>query len=465
MKTSTLRNELVSIVGDDGVTFTPHHSRDDLHDESLHEVAVEPVAVVRPLNTAQVAAIVECAQRHQLPITARGSGTGLSGAATPITGGIVVCFDRMKQVHSLDLANHVIVVEPGLTLFELRETLDGTGLHYPVHPGELSGSIGGNVNTNAGGMRAVRHGVTRHHVLGLEVVLADASVIRTGGPVMKSSSGYDITQLMIGSEGSLGLVTEVTLKLSPVLEHSATFLVAYADLDAVSRTVPQIVSSGLSPSMLEYLDVGTMVAITSATSLELGIDASVAAVSTAYLIVVLETRTAAQSDLDIAALGELLEHSGALETYLLDERAAERLIQAREKMFWATKEAGAQEIVDVVVPRSAIPTYLADVSVLAREFSARITGCGHVGDGNVHLSVYLDDDAQRQRLLLELFTRGVALGGLISGEHGIGRDKESYYLTLSDPNILRLQERIKDAFDPYRLFNPYRRFSAPGGLT
>lgn len=460
MTTLSLHRELTALVGTDAVTFAPSHHPDDLHDESLHPVDVEPAAVVRPQTTSQVVAIVECARRLRLPVTARGSGTGLSGAATPITGGVVVCFDRMKKIQSLDLANHVVVVEPGLTLFELREALAGTGLHYPVHPGELSGSIGGNVNTNAGGMRAVRHGVTRHHVLGLEVVLADASVIRTGGPTMKSSSGYDLTQLLIGSEGSLGLVTEATLKLSPVLEHSATFLVAYSTLDAVSHAVPRIISSGLAPSMLEYLDVGTMSAITSATSLELGVAHTVATATVAYLIVILETRTGGQLELDVAALGELLDDSGALETYLLDKRAAERLIDAREKMFWATKEAGAHEILDVVVPRSAIPTYLSDVNALAHQFGARVTGCGHVGDGNVHLSVYLDDVERRQVLLGELFSLGLSLGGQISGEHGIGRDKEAHYLALSDPAVLTLQSRIKDAFDPDVLFNPRRRFAA-----
>ena len=451
-----LRDELTAIVGSSSSTFSPNHNVDDLHDESLHVRHVEPFAVLRPKTTDQVADIVRVAARQGLPITARGSGTGLSGGATPVTGGIVVSFELMNEVVRLDTDDHVVVVQPGLTLHELNEYLAPTGLRYPVYPGELSGSIGGNVNTNAGGMRAVRHGVTRQHVLGLELVLADGTILRTGGPVVKSSSGYDLTQLVIGSEGTLALVTEVTLKLSPSLDHSATILVPFDALDAITRVVPTVIASGLQPSMLEYLDVRTMSAVTSAASLELGVNAAVAASAAAYLIVVLETRTSEQLDGDIVDLGTLLDEAGALEVYVLPEHAAHRLIEARERMFWVTKEAGANDIVDIVVPRSTVPAYLEEVARIASRHEATITGCGHVGDGNVHLSVYLSDDEERERLLRELFVFGLGLGGQISGEHGIGLDKRDHYLALTSPTLLDLQRRIKIAFDPDDLLNPQR---------
>ncbi len=458
MITLQLNDELIAVVGDDAVTFSPHHNPDDLRDESLHVRQVEPFAVVRPTSTEQVAAIARLASKYALPITARGSGTGLSGGATPVPGGIVLSFERMNRVLRLDTNDHVVVVQPGITLRELGEVLAPTDLQYPVYPGELSGSIGGNVNTNAGGMRAVRHGVTRQHVLGLELVLIDGTVVRTGGPVVKSSSGYDLTQLVIGSEGTLALVTEITLKLSPKLKNSVTVLVPFESLDAITHVVPKVVASGVQPSLLEYLDLRTMSAVTTAGSLELGVEQSVGAKAAAYLIVILETRTPEQLDADVLDLGEMLVEAGALDVYVLPEGAATRLIEARERMFWVTKDAGAREIVDIVVPRSTVPAFLEEVARIGARHETTITGCGHVGDGNVHLSVYLDNDDERAALLRELFVYGVGLGGQISGEHGIGLDKRDDYLALTDPSVLDLERRIKRVFDPEGLLNPYRLF-------
>lgn len=451
-----LHNELITIVGVDAVTFSPDHNPDDLHDESLHSQHVEPFAVVRPATTQQVADIAKVATRYGVPLTPRGSGTGLSGGATPVPGGIVVSFSRMNQLLRLDVSDHIAVVQPGITLRELGEVLAPSGLRYPIFPGELSGSLGGNVNTNAGGMRAVRHGVTRHHVLGLELVLIDGTVLRTGGPVVKSSSGYDLTQLVVGSEGTLALVTEITLKLSPAMAHGATVLVPFASLDAVTRVVPSIVASGLEPSMLEYLDVLTMAAITKAAALELGVNAVVAVQTAAYLIIILETRTAQQLEGDIVDLASLVQEAGALDVYVLPESAATRLIEARERQFWVVKAAGVNEIIDIVVPRSTVPAFLEEARHIAQRHEASITGCGHVGDGNVHLSIFQPDDDRRVALSYELFAFGLSLGGQISGEHGIGRDKQDPYLALTDPALLELQRRIKLTFDPHQLLNPYR---------
>jgi glycolate oxidase len=427
---------------------------DDCHDESLHAAGTRPLAVVRPRSTADVVAIVEVCAAHATPIVPRGSGTGLSGAVTPRDDGIVVAFDAMSAVKEVDLANQVAVVEPGVTLRELDAALSGVGLRYPVYPGELSGSIGGNVNTNAGGMRAVRHGVTRNHVLGLELVLADATVIRTGGKVMKSSSGYDLTQLVVGSEGTLALVTEVTLRLSPALGCSSTLLVPFADVDAVTGAVPRLLAAGLSPSILEYLDAVTMVGISRAASLEFGVSDEVTAKAAAWLVVLLETRTEAALEADTESAANLLADLGALDVFVLPSASAKALIEARERAFYVAKAAGADEIVDVVVPRAAVADYLATVSSLADAHGAFVAGCGHVGDGNVHLSVYLPDLERRTALLDELFAVGVAAGGQVSGEHGIGLDKQGPYLWLSDPVVLSIQRRIKSVFDPTGLFNP-----------
>lgn len=453
------RTELKSIVNGD-VTFVGAHSLDDLHDESLHERHREPFAVARPHSSEEVANLARWASRHHIPVTPRGSGTGLSGGAVPVNGGLVICFDQMRELVRLDVRDHVVVVQAGITLRELDEKLRGTGLHYPVYPGELSGSLGGNVNTNAGGMRAVRHGVTRHHVLGLEAVLMDGTVIRTGGPVVKSSSGYDLTQLIIGSEGTLALVTEVTLKLSPVLPHSATMLVPFSDLHSVTGVVPTLISSGLAPSLLEYLDVMTMASLEKGTNLQLGVNPAIAQMTAAYLIVMLETRTAAQLETDLIEAAALVTDAGALDVYVLEGAAATQLIEARERVFWMAKAAGAHEIIDVVVPRSAVPTFLDQAAELAQRYDAFVAGCGHVGDGNVHMSVFQPDEIRRNELLLELFRAGVELGGAVSGEHGLGIDKRGPYLALADPALVDLQRRIKEVFDPKGLLNPFRHLDA-----
>lgn len=451
---TTAREELEALVTT--VTWSGAHDPSDLHDESLHPHVRKPLAVVRPRTTAEVAEVVRWASRHDIPVTPRGSGTGLSGGALPIDGGVVVCFDQMREILDVDESDHVAVVQAGVTLAQLNGALQPTGLHYPVYPGELSGSIGGNVNTNAGGMRSVRHGVTRHHVLGLEAVLMDGTVVRTGGRFVKSSSGYDLTQLIIGSEGTLALVSEVTLKLSPILAHSATLLVPFGDLRSVTTAVPVLVASGLAPSLLEYLDVLTLAALGRSGDLTLGVDPAVAERAAAYLVVMLETRTAEQLASDVEAAAGLVADAGALEVYVLEGASAKALVQAREKVFWLTKAAGANDIVDIVVPRSRVPEFLEDVTALAERYGAFVAGCGHVGDGNVHLSVFLDDEGAREKLLLELFGLGVGLGGAISGEHGLGLDKSAAYLALTDPAVIDLQRRIKAVFDPRGLLNPYR---------
>jgi glycolate oxidase len=446
--------ELTSGLGPGRVTAGEAISADDCHDESLHALGTRPRCVVRPETTDEVAYVVGVCASHDVPIVARGSGTGLSGAATPLANGVVVAFDAMSRIKEVDLDNQVAVVEPGVTLRALDDALAATGLRYPVYPGELSGSIGGNVNTNAGGMRAVRHGVTRNHVIGLQLVLADATVIRTGGKVMKTSSGYDLTQLVIGSEGTLALVTEVTVRLAPALPNASTLLVAFPELDAVTAAVSRLLAAGLAPAILEYLDAVTMVGISRAASLEFGVPDEVTAKTAAWLVVLLETRTAAALEADTEAAATILGDLGALDVFVLPSASARALIEARERAFYVAKAAGADEIVDVVVPRAAVTDYLGVVASLAEAHGAFMAGCGHVGDGNVHLSVYLPDEPRRTALLDELFAAGVAAGGQVSGEHGIGLDKLRPYLALVDPAVLSLQRRIKAVFDPEGRLNP-----------
>lgn len=449
-----LATRLADVVGPANVTVGAAIAEDDTHDEALGMDPVVPLAVVRPADTAEVAAVLAIAVETGTPVTARGMGTGMSGACRPREDGIVVAFDRMNRILEIDTANHTATVQPGVTLAELDEATAAHGLVYPVFPGENSASLGGNVATNAGGMRAVKYGVTRHNVLGIEVVLPSGETMRCGGKYVKSSSGYDLTQLVIGSEGTLALVTEATLRLHPRHPHVATVLAPFSTLDEVTHAVPKVVSAGLDPLMLEYIDLLTMAAATAYVGLELGLPQEIKDNALAYLLVVLESPRADRLDQDVEAAAELLSELGAMDVFVLPAAAGAQLIDAREKAFWVAKAGNADEIIDTVVPRASIPEFLASVATLASDTGSWIAGCGHAGDGNVHLAIFQPDIEVRERVLHRLFEMGMELGGAISGEHGLGKQKAHHFIALEDPAKLALMRRIKGAFDPHGILNP-----------
>ena len=445
---------LAEVVAADRLLSAERAGEDYTHDECLTVAPRDPAAVVLPETTAEVADILRVAQERGIPVTARGSGTGLSGAAIPSDGSVVVSFERMNRVLEIDTENHCAVVQPGVRLNELDEVTAAHDLVYPVYPGEYSASLGGNVATNAGGMRAVKYGVTRHQVLGLEAVLPGGEVIRTGGKFVKATTGYDLTQLIIGSEGTLALVTEATLRLYPRARHQTTVLAPFTTLDQVTAAVPRIIDSGVGPLILEYIDLLTMSATSTYTGLELGIPQDVKDTALAYLVVMLEDVHEDRLAQDVESVGTVLAELGAIDVYVLPAAAAGHLIDAREKAFWMAKANGADDIVDIVVPRAQIPVFMNRVAALATEYEAWIAGCGHAGDGNVHLGIFCGDAERRGRLLHELFSAGMAVGGAISGEHGIGEAKQAHFLELEDPAKIALMERIKAAFDPTGILNP-----------
>src|SRR5580704_2732408 len=458
-------DKLTALLGPARVLTGADISEDDSHDESLAALWHPPDAVVLPHSAAEVAEVIRIAREFGLPVTARGSGTGLAGGCVPREGGILIAFREMNAILEIDVDNQIAVVQPGVSLRELDEVAARHGLVYPVFPGESSASLGGSVATNAGGMRAVKYGVTRHQVLGLEAVLGTGEVIRTGGKFVKATSGYDLTQLIVGSEGALAVVTRATLRLYPRQPHAATVLAPFRTISEIAEAVPRIVQSGLAPMILEYIDMMSMAAITAARGLELGIGAAIKDAALAYLVVVLESRDQDRLDADIERLGDLITTLGALDVFVLPPRAASDLIEARERAFFAAKAAGANDIIDTVVPRAQIPEFLAQVSVIAQESGSMVVGCGHAGDGNVHLSVFQSDPGRLEEVLRSVFAAGAALGGAVSGEHGIGTDKRSHFLALEDPAKLALMGRIKAAFDPDGILNPGAMFEAPSALT
>ncbi|MGH3492751.1 MAG: FAD-binding oxidoreductase [Sciscionella sp.] len=452
--------ELATAAGEGNLSSGADASTDYRSDEGLTSAAVMPAFVATPADADAVARLVTVAAAHRMPVIARGSGSGLSGAAVPVEGSLVISFERMNAILEVDETNQVAVVQAGVTLAQLDQALAATGLCYPVYPGELGGSIGGNVNTNAGGMRAIKYGVTRANVLGLSAVLADGRRIDTGGRITKCSSGYDLTQLVIGSEGTLALVTEIIVKLSPRPEHFAAVLAPFTTLEEVIGLVPDVVNTGVGPAILEYIDGLTMGAITHSAELTLGIAESIRDTAQAYLLVGLESGRADRLAEDVERVGELLSAREALEVYVLEGPTARAIVSARETAFYAAKAMGANDIVDIVLPRAAMPAFLSETRARAVESGIGLVGCGHAGDGNVHLAVFCPDATQRSEFIGYLLAEGLAAGGAISGEHGIGRGKKRYFAELTDPTTLALLRGVKHTFDPLGILNPGVIFEA-----
>jgi len=441
-------------LGDDAVLTGERIGEDLWVDETLKATPVAPAVAVRPSTTEEVATIIRLAAQQRVPVTARGAGTGLSGACIPSADGVLVSFERMRSLLEIDEENQVAIVQPGLTLAELDLATAAVGLVYPVFPGTNAASLGGNIATNAGGMRAVKYGVTRHQVLGVEAVIGTGEVIRTGGRFVKNTSGYDLTQILIGSEGTLGLVTEATLRLHPRLTETASILAPFPSVDQVATVVPRIVASGVAPLILEYIDRGTMKGLLRMNDLTLGVPDSIAQDTQAYLVVVLEGCDTQQLERDSIDVCERLSEAGALDVYVLPPGQGADLLAARESAFWMVKAAGADDVIDMVVPRSRIPEYLREVEAISAATGSKVFGCGHAGDGNIHFSIYEPDDARRADLLERIFSVGRSMGGAISGEHGIGRSKRRWFEHFQDPASLALQRRIKTSFDPAGILNP-----------
>ncbi|OBG41522.1 FAD-binding oxidoreductase [Mycobacterium sp. E3198] len=457
---SDIAERFADIVGEHHFLTGDAIPEDYWHDEVLTTPPQKPAYVAKPATAEEVSRLLKTASDNTIPVTARGSGSGLSGAAVPRADGLLISFERMNAILEVDTTNQVAVVQPGVTLTELDAATVDAGLSYMVHPGELSSSVGGNVGTNAGGMRAVKYGIARHNVLGLQAVLPTGEIIRTGGKIAKVSTGYDLTQLIVGSEGTLALATEVIVKLHPRLDHAATVLAPFADFDQVMAAVPRVLASGLGPYILEYIDNMTMAALVHTQNLELGVPDDVRDSCQAYLVVALENRTADRLGEDVERAGELVVELGAVDAYVLEGVSARKLIEAREKAFWTAKAIGADDIIDTVVPRSAMPKFLAGARSLAAEAGGAAAGCGHAGDGNVHLAIICKDPAKKKQLMTDIFALAIELGGAISGEHGLGRAKTPYFLQLEDPVKVDLMRRIKQSFDAAGILNPDVLFGA-----
>jgi len=447
---------LAGIAGEANV-LTGETRTDYAHDEAPNFPPVLPDVVVKPPDTASVAAVLRMADERRIPVTPRGAGTGLSGGAVPTLGGIVLSLERMNRVIEIDAANFVATVEPGVVLGDLHKAVEAQGLYYPLYPGELTASIGGNVATNAGGMRAVRYGVTRNFVLGLEAVLPGGEVIETGGKYFKCSTGYDLTQLIAGSEGTLAVITRILLRLIAPPGRRDIVLVPFDSLQRAIDVVPKVLREGILPVGIEFIDKDVAGLVDRYRGKEIPLRGF-----EAFLMIILEAESDEAMQAQAARLGDICLEHGAIDVLVATGDRARDMMDFREKAWPAIAHAGNAELIDVVVPRSRIADLVRQVMDASRQRGITMYTVGHAGDGNIHFAPLVPDapDAKQRvkGLFREVYRLGVAMGGTISGEHGIGGAKREYLDIAVPAAKLALMRRLKAAFDPRGIMNPGKVF-------
>lgn len=451
--TDNIISALAEIVGEKNV-ITGEGRENYSRDETLKSRPFLPEAVVKPGDTDSVARIMKLASAGKIPVTPRGSGTGLSGGAVPVYGGIVLSLERMNKIREIDADNFVAVAEAGVVLSDLHKAIEEKGLYYPLYPGEMTATIGGNVATNAGGMRAVKYGVTRNFVLGLEAVLPTGEVIQTGGKFVKCSTAYDLTQLITGSEGTLAVITGVILRLISPPGRREILFIPFRSLQDAIRAVPDILKDKILPVGIEFMEKDIVEMVEQFTGKEIPMHGYAA-----YLMLIVEGDDEEQI-LNIAGrAGKVCQKHGAVDVYIPgSERAKRNLLEAREKFYPAMVHSGMLEMADVVVPRSRIADFVEEARKTAGRIGLRLIASGHAGDGNVHIHIMGEDTGENRnkarKLLLEICKLGVSMGGTISGEHGLGYAKMKYLPLAADREKLELMRRIKRAFDPHNIMNP-----------
>jgi glycolate oxidase len=418
--------------------------------------AGKPAAILRPTSTGQVVDIMEWATRTRTIVVPRGAGTGLSGGATALDECVVVSMERMSAIRAIDRINQTAVVEAGVINADVGRAVADLGLFYPPDPGSFEiSTIGGNLATNAGGMRCVKYGVTRNSVLGLEVVLSDGRILRTGGQTVKNVAGLDLTQLFVGSEGTLGIITAATLRLQPAPVAVATFVATFPTLQSGAAALNAIFASGVVPSMLEIMDRTTINAVEDHQRMDLDREA-------ALLIVGQADGAAANQEVNLMV--SCCETAGAeLAMATSDPAEAELLLQARRLAGWAITEQGPTIVEDVGVPRTRLAELLTLVADIGAQTGVRIATVGHAGDGNIHPILLLDDlsETTRERAMSaaeQICAAALTLGGTITGEHGIGELKRQWLRDQLDETSLSVQASIKQALDPHLLLNPGRGY-------
>lgn len=455
--------ELRTIVGSEHVLS----DEADLIAYSIDGTWIErrPLAVVLPASAQEVSAILKLANRERLVVAPRGSASGLSGGSVPLGGGLALAMTRMNRILEIDRVNQLAVVEPGVITARLQNEVEKLGLFYPPDPSSLSVSaIGGNVAENAGGARCLKYGVTADYVMGLQVVLPTGEIIRTGGRMVKNVTGYNLRQLFTGAEGTLGVVTEVTLKLLPLPKYRLTALAVFPRLDDAAETVSEIMSSGLLPASIELMDQITVQCVEELLHIGLPLDAE------ALLLLAFDGNYEQIVEGELQAATEIcrrhavrsLEHARTAEE-------SERLWRARRSISPALARQSPNKLgEDISVPRSAVPEIIRRIRAISARYELTIPVFGHAGDGNLHPNILCDrrNPAEMERVraaAAAIFAEAIACGGTLSGEHGIGLLKKEFMEQDLGTEAVEAMKRIKLALDPQNILNPGKIF--PSGQS
>ena len=448
---------LSDIINDDErVLFGDKINEEYSHDE-LGAVSQIPDVVVKALCTSEVSAIMKYANDNLIPVTPRGAGTGLVGAAVPVNGGIVLDISGMNKILELDEENLTVMVEPGVLLMELGEFATEHDFLYPPDPGEKTATIGGNISTNAGGMRAVKYGVTRDYVRGLEVVLPDGKVINVGGKIVKNSSGYSLKDLFVGSEGTLGIITKAILKLLPLPKKTISLLVPFKSLKQAMDTVPMIIKSKSIPTAIEFMQREVIEAAEKYLGCQFP-DSS----ANSYLLLKFDGNTKAEIESDYEAVANICLEQGATDVLIMDtEERADTVWKARGAFLEAIKNSTTEmDEVDVVVPRNKVNEMVEYTENVQQMAGIRIKYFGHAGDGNLHIYILRDELSESEwhdklnHAMELLYEKAKELSGMVSGEHGIGYVKRPYLDDYLNDGSLEVMKAIKLAVDPKNILNP-----------
>jgi len=464
--TPAIVDELRRIVGARYVIFGDSDALEPFsHDEIPdRHYAHMPEAVVRPRSADEIASIMKLANREMVPVTPRGAGSGLSGGAVPISGGIVLLVDRMNDIIEVDENNLMAVVEPGVVTAEINEVLAPKGLFYAGYPmSRETCYIGGNVAENAGGGKAVKYGVTARYVVGLEMVAPTGEIVRLGGKLVKDVTGYNLIQLMVGSEGTLGVFTRITLKLMPLPKSSVDLLVLFASAEAAIAAVGRIMTdSGLIPTAIEFMDRASVHTACGYLNETLPYEQC-----GAMLLITVDGAAPGQVEREYETIGELCLAAGAIEVYVADNATTSaRVWNVRANIPEAYAAASPQQAnEDLVVPIAAIPRLVAGMEELSARYGVDIPGYGHAGDGNIHTRIVKNPDWPLEqwqetlpKVLRDLYELAALLGGKISGEHGIGHKRKKYMRTFVSEQYLDMCRAVKRALDPNNILNPGKIF-------
>jgi glycolate oxidase len=446
--------ELAGIVGAPNLLTSPEelvvHSYDATQRRSL------PWAVARPGTAVEVSRILVLANRERFPVVPRGAGSGMSGGSVPVLGGLVLSLERMNRILELSEEDFLAVVEPGVITGELHRAVEARGLFYPPDPSSSAFcTMGGNVAECAGGLRAVKYGVTKDYVLGLEVALPTGELINTGSRTIKSVAGYDLTKLIVGSEGTLGIATKIIVRLIPLPESVRTLVAFFDSADAAARAASGILAGRIIPRALEFVDQAALGAV------EAYLKEDISGGAAAMLLVEVDG-PAESTERESARTAEILTRAGAVRVHQArEEEERRRLWKARRSISQALYTIKPKKInEDIVVPRSRVADILRELGEISRRHGLLIVNFGHAGDGNIHTNILLDDaDLPRaQAAVKEIFAATLRMGGSISGEHGIGLAKSAYLPMEVGPDAMAAMKRIKQALDPNNILNPGKIF-------